>query len=475
MNNRTLQSIQYIFFSNLFSKGISFLGSILLARILYPADYGYLLKAGIINGFIQMFANIGFEYYYLQKKIDNPNEEKIILNLSAKYRYIVNAVLFFVQVIVSYIIEFYFMKPLLGKMVRIYAFTILLNAPMQLHLFRLRKQLFFKPESIANILRDITSTITKVSLAWIGFGPLSFAYGSLVGNVIRLFYFNKYYPIFIPNLKIKNKKISDQILFFGKHSFIAGIISYFNGQLDQILIGSRFNNHEAGLYSFSKSYGSMPFSYLIQPFSSFIVSYNSVHNTQVKTLQRNLSLISKFLLVLFFPIVILLTFYAKELFLIIFGKKWIEAIPIFIIIIIYNYFFYAFFFPYNNLLTAFGRPDLTSKLNLYKLLVFVVIIPLFFLYNPSIIFYALIYLIISLVFMFIKSLWGMKFLNLPFTTYINNIRNTILIELIILALIAINHLLIHNLLLNLIIDFLYIVIFIFSQKKIVFHIIKIIK
>ena len=63
------KSAKYIFIGNFFSKAITFIGSIFLARILFPEDYGYLLMAMIVTAFAQMLGNMGFENFYLQDSL----------------------------------------------------------------------------------------------------------------------------------------------------------------------------------------------------------------------------------------------------------------------------------------------------------------------------------------------------------------------------------------------------------------------
>ncbi|HIE39354.1 MAG TPA: hypothetical protein EYP77_09860 [Anaerolineae bacterium] len=110
------KSAKYILISSLLGKVISFIGSIVLARLLFPEDYSYLLMAMIISAFGQMIGDMGFEYYYLQEKITSRLQEQNILNITFLLRAITNIILFMLQYFGSYYAEVYFENIIVGEM-----------------------------------------------------------------------------------------------------------------------------------------------------------------------------------------------------------------------------------------------------------------------------------------------------------------------------------------------------------------------
>jgi len=408
--SKVKKSIKYIFWGNLFSKGISFIGSILLAKILFPTDYAYLLEASIITGFIQMFGNVGFENFYLQEKIKDVYQKEKILNITAKLRFIVNTALFIIQFIISFIIEYYYQKPILGKMVRIFSFIIILNAITQINMYILRKDMDFKPETLANISRNISATFFKILFAYMGYGPLSFALGALIGNFIRMLVFLKH-KFYIPDFKDYDKEILNKIIFFGKHSFFVGILTYGNNQIDKIFFSKFFPKKEVGYYSFSNQYASMPYTYIALPFSSIILSYSANLKNKPKELFSKLISVNKILITTLFPVLIIVLFYAYDLFHLVFGTKWDAAIPIFKILFVYYFVMYVIAFPYSGLLTAYGKPNYISRISFFRLISMLIILPLFHYFDNSAINFVKLYTITGVIFYWLKSSIGLKLLK----------------------------------------------------------------
>ena len=411
MNSKIRKSLQYIFFGNIFSKIISFAGSILLARLLFPDDYGYLLKAQIITGFIQIVGNVGFENFYLQEPIQSEEYRKKILDITSKLRFLLNFILFILQFLISYLIEYYLNSPIVARLLRIFSFIYIINAITQINMYILRKELDYRIETLANVTRDLASTFFKVLFAWLGLGALSFAYGALIGNFLRMLVFIKH-KFYLPS-KWKNHDpdIFKKVIFFGKHSFFVGVLSYFNNQLDKMFVSKYFTNKEVGFYSFSNQYSLMPFNYLAAPFASFFLSYSANRKENKKLLFDKLIQISKILIFIFTPITIFLFFYASEIFHFLFSDKWNQAIPYFKVLLLYYFFTLGIFYPFIGLITAHGRPDILTKISLSRLITMLLILSLALHIKKSLYTFLIVFVIISTFFYWIKVHIGLKFLN----------------------------------------------------------------
>ena len=77
-------SFKYNYLLSIFSNIWSFIFSIIIVRLLFPKDFGILVFADLINGFIVLFANVGISSYYFQKKIETREQEKAELILKDK-------------------------------------------------------------------------------------------------------------------------------------------------------------------------------------------------------------------------------------------------------------------------------------------------------------------------------------------------------------------------------------------------------
>ena len=414
------QSAKYLFLSTLFSKGISFIGSIILAKLLFPEDYGYLLIAMVFTGFIQILVSVGFETYYLQETIESEEHERIILNVTYYLRFILNTLLFIFQIIVSYWVEDYYDEEIIGSLLRIFALNYLLIAVGQINTFILRKKILFKPEATSNLVRDIVGMIFKVTFAFMGLGALSFAFGTVIANIAKLFVI-LHYQKFVPSRIEWDPKLFKKIWHFGIHSFIGGIGMFFSTYIDKMFIASFFSKDTIGYYYFAHSQAQQFSAYLIQPQSSLVLSYSATYKTVVDMLKDNLLRIAYLISAFSIPVLTFLFIYADVFFNMIFGDKWDASVPLFQLFIVDSVILITTF-PLSSILTAFGKPELNSKIIVYRFIFLAVILGVAGYVKSTIFIYGLSFIILSMIFTLIKSHISMKNLNSSLWVYLKNIR-----------------------------------------------------
>jgi len=372
--------------------------------------------AMIITAFAQQIGNMGFENFYLQEKIENEKHERKILNITFKLRILVNILLFIIQFFGSYLVVQYFNEQIVGELLRIFSFEYLIMAVTQVNLYILRKKLEYKPEVVANLSRDIFGTFSKVFFAYLGFGALSFAIGSLIGGFVRMIIILKYQS-FKPDLKDWDKKIFSKVFFFGKHSFILGIGNYFTNQIDKIFLATFFPKYLVGIYNFSNNQSQNIFSMLLSSQASLIVSYSSKYKEYPKELFQKLTLISYLIGLVTLPIVLFITIYTNEIVTFIFTEKWIDTV-IYIKTFLLYYLITEITFPISGLLTAYGVPQIASKIVLTRFLFLLVGLSISVYLSDNILNYLIVFIIISFIFTWIKAYYSLKQMNVSLISYL---------------------------------------------------------
>ncbi|MDG5799794.1 oligosaccharide flippase family protein [Marinilabiliaceae bacterium ANBcel2] len=417
--SKARESVFYVLGSSLFSKMISFAVSIALARILFPEDYGYILIANLFTALVQTLGNTGFETFYQQEIIKDEQHRKEILNVTTVLRFLFNFCLFLIQFMLSFLVEYLYKEPIIGTLLRIYSFNFIITGLSMTPLFILRKQIEFKPESIANMTRDISGSIVKIFCAMHGLGALSFAYGDVAGSVFRGGVLLRH-GLYIPQLKRWDRNILNRIIFFGKHSFIGGLWLYVVNQIDKFLLSIAYSKEQIGFYNFGNTQSSLPYSYLVYPLSGFLTAYLAKNKNNkpslVKLLMRNIYLLGT----LFLPITVYLFVFADYLFLIVFGEKWSFSVPFFRLFVVYHY-LSIFVFPVSGILNAFGYPDIWSRLLFVRLAGLATVLGICILLNVPLFVYAFAYVLTALLFAWIKAYVSVKRLDVSFISFYKSV------------------------------------------------------
>ncbi|WP_294950913.1 oligosaccharide flippase family protein [Sulfurovum sp.] len=408
------KSAKYIFFGNTFTRVITFAASIALARLLFPSDYGYLMMASVFSSFIGILANTGFENFYLQEKIENIQQKKMILSITVKLRLMMNIFMFILQFILSYPVQHYYESEIVGQLLRILSVGYIINAFYQVPLFVLRKKIDFRPEVYAGIAKGLVDSGTKVLFAYLGFGALSFAYGSILGGIVfMLIIIKKSNETF--DLKLWDQELFHKIFYFGKHYLVTGIGSYLSSYMDKIILMNNFNPHALGLYNFAFSQSDNIRAKTSRPMGKLIISYIAKHKDDPEKIKNALWSMSYFELVFFTPIYIFLMFYADFIVVNIFGDKWLDAVPVIQVFLVYGL-ITSIYGASINILTGIGYPEIQSKLSLANLVVLIPVLLLISFLKGSIIDYAITYVVITILYSVIKS--GIGIIKLGYNPFV---------------------------------------------------------
>lgn len=421
----------------LLSRAIGFIGSIALARILVPEDYGYWVIVTMITSFFTLVIDAGFEYYYIvkvniNKGEETPQEEVVkIENTVFFLRVIVNLLLFVLQFGLSYLPIDLLSSPV-DKIVRLLAFVHIINIMGRINEVRLKKYFNFGKITKYNIVSTIVSTFVQVVCAFLGFGVMSFAWGSLVKvlvNNIGLVSIGR----FRPQKQFVSRPILREVLGFALHSWLGNIGLYLNNQIDKFLLKHNFTMTDVGYYSFGNGTAYMFMTYVVYPQGSVIMNYISNHQNHPRKLEEFVAFINKFLFILVLPVQVLLFVFTDEFIGVLYGAKWLVAAPLFRLFILRS-FIEILFYPYSSFLTAFGKVDYLAKLNWFSVFLYGISLFLITLISSSITIYAIVFVVCSLIFYLIKTFLSIRISKIRMSHIFSKIKITLLVSLLIVAL-----------------------------------------
>lgn len=408
MASKVVSAAKSVLIGSFISKGISFISTIILARLLFPEDYGSLLLATIITGLIGQIGGMGFELYYLQFKGEKHNRERV-LNQVYLLRIVTNFLLFLIQLIVGLVLIFSYGEYDTGGIIVLLGFSLLIegfNSPQETIL---KDVLDFKKITIGNIFREIFGTIAKVASAFFGMGGLSFGIGPLVGSVIRYFYYRHVVNYRISSFSFDKDKLS-KIFSFGKNMLFSSAGSFLVQQVDKFVLSAFFPKEIVGNYTFSWSNAAMPFNYLIAPQSQLNMSYITRFKPGEILLFDRLIVVQKMIYFIFFPVTLFLLLFVEEMVIFLFSEKWISTVPIVSVLLVY-YGFQSITFPFSGVINGLGRPDINAKILIFRAFVLGPVLITIAFHFSDILIYVYSFVLISFVFDIVKLLNSFKLIG----------------------------------------------------------------
>ena len=217
LKGKTIKAIFWAFFSNTWTKIISFIISILLARLLEPEEFGVVGITLAIIAILKTISNLGFSSALIQvKKI-----EKGMYSTVFWFNIICSLVLYFLLFILANSISVYFEINELTLLIRILGLILLLDALSIIQRTYLKRKLDFKSIATTNIISDLTGGTLGVISAFNGLGVFALIVQHIVRSLTGFFvfwYLSDWRPKFI--FKVKQLK---QLFSFSFFKFIDSI------------------------------------------------------------------------------------------------------------------------------------------------------------------------------------------------------------------------------------------------------------
>ena len=156
--------------------GISFVSSIILARLLTPYDYGCIGMLEIFIAIATIMIDGGFGSALLQKKRPTQEDYSTIFYWNLAMSTVMYILLY---IGAPYIAEFYKI-PLLTAVLRVQGIVLFINALKMIQSNILRKNFRFKPMAIVVTISSLISVAVTVIMAYCGYGVWSLVVSNLL-------------------------------------------------------------------------------------------------------------------------------------------------------------------------------------------------------------------------------------------------------------------------------------------------------
>lgn len=346
-------------FSN---QGVSFVFSIILARILAPRDFGIVAMIGIFFAVAQSFVDSGFSNA-LVRKTDRREED---LSTCFYFNIGVGIVAYIVLFLIAPFIADFYNQPILSPIIRITGLGVVLNSlcVVQQALFTIR--IDFKSQAKVTLSATIISGIVGVVLAYLGYGVWALVWQGVVMSLVRmglLWLMSKWRP------KTGFSKDSFHYLFgYGSKLLASGLLDTIYNNIYPIVIGKFYSPAQLGNYSRALTFAQLPSSNITSILQRVTFPVLSTIQDDMPRLQTDYRRLLKLSAFIVFPLMMGLAAVAFPVIRIILTPKW-EGCSLYLQIICFALMLYPIHAINLNLLQVKGRSDLFLRLEVIKKIV----------------------------------------------------------------------------------------------------------
>lgn len=243
LKDKTVKGVGWSAIDNVAQMGVTFLVSIVLARLLSPDDYGLLGLITIVTAVCTTLVNGGFTTALIRKKdvTEDDYNTAFIVNLA------LSLLLYAIVYASSPFIADFFNREELVSLTRVASLGLIAGALSLVPQTRLTKRIDFKSQTKITLIASVTSGVLGIAMALLGFGVWSLVAQTLSNQVLRtilLWAIDRWIPQF------RFSKASFQELFgFGWKMMLSGLLDTVWKELYQVVVGKFYSPATLGQYT----------------------------------------------------------------------------------------------------------------------------------------------------------------------------------------------------------------------------------
>lgn len=344
------------------AQGVSFVVSIVLARLLEPSAYGTIAMATVLTNILTVFVDSGMGNALIQKK----DADDLDFSTVFYFNMVVSAGLYMIIFFIAPLIANYYGNSDLTPLVRVLSLSLLIFGLKGIQQAFVAKNMLFKRFFFATLGGTIFSAVLGIGLAYFGAGVWALVAQQLSNQLIDtiiLWFTVKWRP-----KKMFSFKRLKGLFSYGWKILVSALVDTVYNNLRSLIIGKKYSSDDLAFYDKGKSFPFIIISNVNGSIDSVLLpTMSSVQDSResVKAMTRRAITTSTYVMA---PLLMGLAFCGKPLISLLLTDKWLPSYP-FMVIFCTTYMFYPIHTANLNAIKAMGRSDLFLKLEIIKKIV----------------------------------------------------------------------------------------------------------
>jgi PST family polysaccharide transporter len=322
LGQRVATGAGYKFLGIAFRTAITIGSTAILARLLSPAEFGYIAMATVITEFAGLFGAFGFTNVLVQRRVIT----RLQLDTVFWATLAIGTLLAVVVFVSSFFAEWLFADPQVGPLLQVLSLTFVLNSLVAVPWVVLSRLMRFGAEFWLQLGIVAIRTAAAVISAYAGFGVWSLVIGALVGGLAGVVVNFARVP-FLPRFRFHLPLLTTTWRTSGSY-LGSSVLYYINMNLDLMLIGRQLGATSLGFYQNARSLTdeirariAMPIQHVLFP------AFSAVQGDRAR-FQSLVMRAGRLLAAIVIPVGVGVSANASELVRVLYGEKWLAMIPV---------------------------------------------------------------------------------------------------------------------------------------------------
>ncbi|MCS6840396.1 MAG: lipopolysaccharide biosynthesis protein [Roseiflexus sp.] len=243
IGKRAVHGTFWSFLSFLSTKALTFATTIVLARLLTPAEFGIIAYCTVVIGFLDLLNNVGVGHALIARRdrLEEAQNAAFVISIGS------SIVLYAGAWALAPLIADFFNEPQVAPLLRVLAIGLLLVGVGTVPMAMLQRDLRFKAYLLPGIARNVIKACVAVGMAWQGFGVWSLVVAELINKVLE---------VIIPWAIVRwrpsrafDYRVARDMLGFGVNIVAVGLLGTFMVNVDYIIVGRVLGGVALGYYT----------------------------------------------------------------------------------------------------------------------------------------------------------------------------------------------------------------------------------
>lgn len=358
-NNSTIANFIWRFTERISAQLVTFVVSIILARILSPECYGTIALITVFTTILQVFVDSGLGTALIQKK----DADDLDFSSVFFFNMLICIVLYIGMYILSPYIAIFYDDKSLTPIIRFISLTIIISGVKGIQQAYVSRNMLFKRFFFSTIGGTIASAIIGIILAYRGYGVWALAIQQVSNTAIDtliLWLTVKWKPKFMFSFQRLKR-----LLRFGWKLLVSALLDTIYGNLRNLIIGKKYTSADLAYFDQGDKLPKAIVTNINVSIDSVLLPTMSKMQDKteaVRTLTRRAIRISVYIVA---PLMIGFACCADSLVRLVLTDKWLPCVP-FIRILSVSYLFWPIHTANLNAIKAVGRSDIFLKLEVIK-------------------------------------------------------------------------------------------------------------
>lgn len=344
------------------AQGVSFIVSIILARILDPEAYGTIALVTVFIAILNVFVDSGLGTALVQDKDAGDEEFSTVFY----FNMLMSILLYFVMYLISPFIADFYNNESLIPIVRVLSITLVVSGLKNVQQAYVSKTLQFKRFFYSTLVGTVGAAFVGVFIAYKGGGVWALVVQQVFNttvDAIILWFTVKWRP----KLMFSVKKLI-RLLSYGWRLLASSLIDTVYNNARQMIIGKKYSAADLAYYNQGEKFPVLIVNNINTSIDSVLLPVMSREQDSIEHVKSMTQKAIKTSTYVMAPLMIGLAACADNIVKVILTDKWVECIP-FLRIFCLVYMFYPIHTANLNAIKAMGRTDIFLKLEIVKKIV----------------------------------------------------------------------------------------------------------